>query len=76
LSAALKTKSEQKLEWFDSLRRPLTDQESDELRRAMHAVYCRKRRSNALAAHEREERELLAKIEAEAREPEWFGERR
>ena len=41
---ALKTKSEQKLEMLQSIRRPLTDEESDELRRALHAVYVQQRR--------------------------------
>jgi hypothetical protein len=63
VSAAFKTKSEQKLDWLESLHRPLSDRESEELRRAMHAVYCRNKR---LAQHEREERALLAKMQAEA----------
>jgi hypothetical protein len=65
---AFKTRSEQKLEWFNSERsyRRLTDEEWQEVARAEHAVYCRTRRSNALYIHEREERELLAKIEAES----------
>jgi hypothetical protein len=66
---ALKTKAEQKVEWFGSLDRRLTDAEYAELERALHAVYVRDRRSRALASHEREEAELLAKVEAEARQP-------
>lgn len=41
---AIKTPSQQRLEWLESLKRPLTSEESDELRRAMHAVYCHQRR--------------------------------
>ncbi len=59
------TRSEINLARLESLGRPLTDEESDELRRALHAVYCR-HRSRALAMHEREERELLARLQAEA----------
>jgi hypothetical protein len=39
-----KTRSEQRLEWLENLRRPLTDEESDELRKALHAIYTRNRR--------------------------------
>lgn len=39
-----KTRSEQRLEWLESLRRPLSDQESEELQRCLHAVYERNRR--------------------------------
>lgn len=63
----IKTRSEQKLEWLEGLKRPLTDEESDDLRRSLHAVYCTKRRHRLLAMHEREEAELLRKVEAEAR---------
>jgi hypothetical protein len=65
MTPALKTISEQKLEWLESLRRPLTSEESDELRRALHAVYCRQRKSATLAQHRNEELRLLAKVEAE-----------
>lgn len=44
LGILIKTASEQRLEYLESLRRPLTDQESDELRRALHAVYMANRR--------------------------------
>jgi hypothetical protein len=67
-----KTVAEQKVEYFSSLRRPLTDAESDELRRAMHAAYERRRRQNLLRAHEREEQKLLRRLEAEARMPERY----
>lgn len=63
---AYRTRAELNLERLESLKRPLTDDESDQLRRSLHAVYGRTRRSNALAIHEREERELLAKVEQEA----------
>jgi hypothetical protein len=39
-----KTRAELRLEHLQSLRRELTDQESEELRRALHAVYVRQRR--------------------------------
>lgn len=35
----IKTRSEQTLEWLESLGRPLTDSESDQLKRSMHAIY-------------------------------------
>lgn len=38
-----KTKAEQKLEWLWGLRQ-LTDDQSEELRRALHAAYMRRRR--------------------------------
>jgi hypothetical protein len=62
----IKTQREQKLEWLESLGRPLTEDESDQLRRALHATYCRNRyRDRVLAAHRREELGLLARIERE-----------
>jgi hypothetical protein len=45
-----KTKAEQHLEYLESLNRPLSDQESDELRRTLHAVYERNRRLAKVAA--------------------------
>ena len=39
----IKTRSEQRLEWLESLRRPLTDEESAELQRCLHAIYVRNR---------------------------------
>lgn len=42
--ALIRTPSEQKLEHLERLGRPLTDEESEMLRRAMHAIYCRQRR--------------------------------
>lgn len=63
---AFKTRSEQRLEWLESLKRPLSDQESDELRRSLHAVYCTTRKANILARHREEEIELLARVRAEA----------
>ena len=61
---ATKTPAEQKLAWLESIKRPLTDAESDELRRSLHAVYCYRRRM--VAAHERENAKLLVKVMAEA----------
>lgn len=69
MSAAFKTKAEQRLDWLESLDRPLTDEESDMLRRSMHATYEHKRRANHLGQHEAEERKLLARLEREARMP-------
>lgn len=40
----IKTRAQQRLEWLEGLKRPLTHQESDELRRALHAVYVHQRR--------------------------------
>lgn len=63
---AFKTRSEQKLEWLENLGRPLTDLESDELRRSLHAVYCHERKTAMLAVHRADELALLAKLETEA----------
>lgn len=73
---AYKTRAEQKADWLNAERavRPLTNDEWEDLRRSEHAIYCRNRRHRLLAAHEREERELLARIEAEALQPD-SGER-
>jgi hypothetical protein len=68
----LKTKAEQKLEYLKGLHRPLTDRESDELRRAMHAVYERERRLGLLAMNRREELALLEQLRIEAATPEWY----
>jgi hypothetical protein len=70
----LKTKAEQKLEYLKGLHRPLTDRESDELRRSMHAVYERERRLGLLAMNRREELELLDRLRAEAAQPERYPE--
>lgn len=69
MSVQFKTRAEQRLEWLEGLDRPLTDEESDMLRRSMHAVYCFKRRKKHLAQHEREELKLLRRLEREARLP-------
>jgi hypothetical protein len=45
----IKTPAEQKLEWLENLNRPLEPHESEELRRAMHAVYARNRRLREFA---------------------------
>lgn len=70
-----KTVAQQKLEWLESLDRPLTDEESEALKRAMHAVYCRTRRFQILAEHRREEMTLLARVEKEATQQELYRER-
>ena len=63
---AFKTRSEQKLEYFESLRRPLSEDESEQLRRPLHVTYCRNRyHSRVLGAHRREELALAERIEAE-----------
>lgn len=36
-----KTRAQQKLEWLESLRRPLTEAEQNDLYRALHADYMR-----------------------------------
>lgn len=50
----IKTPAEQKLEWFCGLKRPLTDDESAELQRSLHAKYVRDWRLARLARTERE----------------------
>jgi hypothetical protein len=47
---AFKTIAEQRLEYLEGLRRPLTDQESEDLRKALHAVYCLQRKRERIAA--------------------------
>ena len=44
-----KTRSEQRLEYLENLRRPLTDAESEELQRCLHAVYCYRRKHEQAA---------------------------
>lgn len=46
MSFLFKTRAQQRLEYLEGLKRPLSDNESEELRRCLHAVYCyeRKRR--------------------------------
>lgn len=72
-----KTLAEQRLEYLESLGRPLTDEESDELRRSLHATYCHKLRlelaarleremSGALTEYSQAERETLRKVAREA----------
>ncbi len=67
---ATKTRAEQRLEQFEQFKRPLTDDESTELHRSLHAVYVRNwrqaRELKELAAARREEVELLKRLEAEA----------
>lgn len=69
-----KTRAQQRLEYLTELKRPLTDDESDELRRSMHAVYCYSRKARMLARHRREELDLLDRIIAESTMPD-VGER-
>jgi len=45
-----KTLAEQRLEYLENLRRPLSEAESEELRRSLHAVYVRNRRMAREAA--------------------------
>lgn len=71
----LKTKAEQKLEQLQALHRPLTETESAELQRAMHAVYERERRLGVLAMHQNEEKALLEQLRIEAAMPERYPER-
>ncbi len=55
---AYKTRSEQRLAWFDGLTRPLTSAEQDEYYAALHAIYQREwRRHKARQAALRMERE-------------------
>jgi hypothetical protein len=67
MNFTFKTKAEQKLEWLEGVGRPLTIEESEDLRRSMHAVYERERRARHLAQHRNEELRLLKKMEREAR---------
>lgn len=61
----LKTPAQQRLEWLENLNRPLTDEESDMLRRSLHADYCHRRKSAILHRHREEEIGLLAKVQRE-----------
>lgn len=69
---AYKTISEQKLEHLQSLKRPLSDEESDDLRKAMHAVYCLELKHKRLGQHRNEERKLLKRMTNEAMQKEWY----
>lgn len=46
---AFKTRSQQRLEYLDGLKRPLTDEESADLQRCLHAIYERERRRKVAA---------------------------
>jgi len=46
-SFMFKTLSEQRVEYLQSLQRALTDEESKQLEKALHAIYMRKRRQAA-----------------------------
>lgn len=73
-----KTRSEQRIEQLINIGRPLTEEESDELYRALHADYMRKWRLAKAAAAERawrqsmtaqqrkEEKRLLERVKQEA----------
>lgn len=61
-----RTKAEQRIEHLINIGRPLTDQESDELYRALHADYMRKWRQERARRAEREivrQAELGAQVE-------------
>jgi hypothetical protein len=70
---ATKTRSEQVLDWLEHVGRPLTDAESADLQRALHAIYCRNRKlridreltGDALAKDAAENAKLLERVEAE-----------
>lgn len=63
-----KTRAQQRLAWLESLDRPLTDDESDMLRRSLHAVYWHNRKlTGAMAKVRAEELETLAKMQDELR---------
>lgn len=66
MSFAFKTFAEQRLEYLRGLKRPLTDEESEQLQRSMHAVYERNRRHRIVQQHRNEELKLLKKVEREA----------
>lgn len=68
-----KTKAEQRVDHLSTLKRPLTEAESDELRKALHAVYARDRRQSLLAMNRAEELRLLEKLRKEALMPSPLG---
>lgn len=72
------TQAEQRLAYLEGLKRPLTEEESDDLRRAMHAVYVYQQKQRAkrleremhrdvLEKHRAEELALLGRLVAETR---------
>ena len=74
MNAALKTRSEQRLEQLESIPRRLTDAESAEVLRCEHAIYMhhwrarkieRQMNAPALAQHAAEEAALLERVERE-----------
>jgi hypothetical protein len=77
------TRSQQRIAQLINIGRPLTDEESDELYRALHADYMRKWRKAKLT-NERLRADLemsapakevlLCKLRCEARQPEWHEE--
>jgi hypothetical protein len=69
----IKTKSQQKLEYFETLKRPLTAEESDDLQRTMHSVYAYERTQAKLTQNRAEELKLLEKLRREALMPSPLG---
>lgn len=66
---APQTRAEQRLAWLESLERPLTDYESDMLRRSLHAVYWHNRKlTGQMAMARREELVTLRKMQSELRQ--------
>lgn len=77
------TRSQQRIHQLINIGRPLTDEESDELYRALHADYMRKwrlaRLENESAGRDLKNSvclnaELLGKLREEAAQPEWHEE--
>jgi len=64
------TAAEQRVTHLEALRRPLTDEESDLLRRSLHAVYCRNIRLRKEAEQAASQRAAEV-AQADAIEREW-----
>lgn len=62
--------------WGQGARHKVIARELNRTPRSIDQHVARMKERGKLAMHRREERELLSKLEAEARQPEWFGERR
>ena len=72
----LQTRAQQRVAWLENLGRPLTDDESDMLRRSLHATYAYDRKMGGgkeriLAAVRAEELVTLSKVEAELYGPDY-----
>lgn len=65
--AEIKTRSEQRLAQLEALRRPLTDGESAELRRCLHAIYQRQWKAAKIEREMHGEAMAEYRIEPEAR---------